>query len=127
MIIDMEQVAVGWGIPSTDYWSMTFGEIMVQIVANKQRMEIERKEKAMFDYQQAQLMMYAFNDPKKFPKATDVYSFLGEKEKQESDKGSKILADNEIKPYRAEEDKAWFMQMAEAVKAHNKKKEMEVE
>lgn len=78
MLEDLYPQAVEAGISSTDFWAMTFDEIMVQVEANKKRHENELKEKAMFDYTQQRLGIYAFNDPKNFPKYEDAYPFLNQ-------------------------------------------------
>lgn len=78
MLEDLYPQAVEAGISSTDFWAMTFDEIMVQVEANKKRHESELKEKAMFDYSQQRLAIYAFNDPKNFPKYEDAYPFLNQ-------------------------------------------------
>ncbi|WP_349651999.1 hypothetical protein [Lactococcus lactis] len=78
MLEDLYPQAVEAGISSTDFWAMTFDEIMVQVDANKKRHENELKEKAMFDYSQQRLAIYAFNDPKNFPKYEDAYPFLNQ-------------------------------------------------
>lgn len=58
MLEDLYPQAVEAGISSTDFWAMTFDEIMVQVEANKKRHENELKEKAMFDYSQQRLAIY---------------------------------------------------------------------
>ncbi|WP_461217350.1 hypothetical protein [Lactococcus cremoris] len=103
MLEDLFPQAVEAGISSTDFWAMTFDEIMVQVEANKKRHENELKEKAMFDYSQQRLAIYAFNDPKNFPKYEDAYPFLNQlkeeveqavSEKEEKKKA--MLTDQEI-------------------------------
>lgn len=103
MLEDLYPQAVEAGISSTDFWGMTFDEIMVQVEANKKRHENELKEKAMFDYSQQRLAIYAFNDPKNFPKYEEAYPFLkqiqDEVEQSASEEERKIaemLADQEI-------------------------------
>lgn len=114
----MEQPAVEWGVAAQDYWQMTFREIMMQVTANRQRHEFELKEKAMLDYKLAQLNAYAFNDPQKMPKPDAVYPFMKDEQQQ--------LPVSE-QPYSAEEDKAIFMAMANAVQNHNERKRGEVD
>ena len=103
MLEDLYPRAVEAGISSTDFWAMTFDEIMVQVEANKKRHENELKEKAMFDYSQQRLAIYAFNDPKNFPKYEDAYPFLNQiKEEveqavsEEEEKKQAMLTDQEI-------------------------------
>lgn len=103
MLEDLYPQAVEAGISSTDFWAMTFDEIMVQVEANKKRHENELKEKAMFDYSQQRLAIYAFNDPKNFPKYEDAYPFLNQiKEEvvqavsEEEEKKKAMLTDQEI-------------------------------
>lgn len=91
------------GISSTDFWAMTFDEIMVQVEANKKRHENELKEKAMFDYTQQRLGIYAFNDPKNFPKYEDAYPFLNQLKEEveqavseEEEKKQAMFSDQEI-------------------------------
>lgn len=82
LLEDLYPQAVEAGISSTDFWSMTFEEIMVQVEANKKRHENEIREKAMFDYSQQRMAIFAFNDPKNFPKFEEAYPFLAEIEKE---------------------------------------------
>ncbi|MGM7414781.1 hypothetical protein [Lactococcus lactis] len=103
MLEDLYPQAVEAGISSTDFWSMTFDEIMVQVEANKKRHENELKEKAMFDYSQQRLAIYAFNDPKNFPKYEDAYPFLNQLREEvvqavseEEEKKQAMLTDQEI-------------------------------
>ena len=103
MLEDLYPQAVEAGISSTDFWAMTFDEIMVQVEANKKRHENELKEKAMFDYTQQRLGIYAFNDPKNFPKYEDAYPFLNQLRKEvvqavseEEEKKKSMLTDQEI-------------------------------
>lgn len=103
MLEDLYPQAVEAGISSTDFWAMTFDEIMVQVEANKKRHENELKEKAMFDYTQQRLGIYAFNDPKNFPKYEDAYPFLKQLKEEvvqavseEEEKKKEMLTDQEI-------------------------------
>ena len=88
----MEPLAIEWGIPSDKYWELTFNEIMMQVTANKKNYERQLKEKAMFDYNQAQLFGFAFNDPSKMPKFNDMYSFG----KSEQIKQAETISQEEI-------------------------------
>lgn len=103
MLEDLYPQAVEAGISSTDFWAMTFDEVMVQVEANKKRHENELKEKAMFDYSQQRLAIYAFNDPKNFPKYEDAYPFLNQLKEEveqavseEEEKKQAMLSDQEI-------------------------------
>lgn len=103
MLEDLYPQAVEAGISSTDFWAMTFDEIMVQVEANKKKHENELKEKAMFDYTQQRLGIYAFNDPKNFPKYEDAYPFLNQLKEEvvqavseEEEKKKAMLSDQEI-------------------------------
>ncbi|MEY2385971.1 hypothetical protein KGN15_002210 [Lactococcus lactis] len=103
MLEDLYPQAVEAGISSTDFWAMTFDEIMVQVEANKKRHENELKEKAMFDYTQQRLGIYAFNDPKNFPKYEEAYPFLNQLKEEvmqavskEEEKKQAMLSDQEI-------------------------------
>ena len=103
MLEDLYPQAVEAGISSTDFWAMTFDEIMVQVAANKKRHENKLKEKAMFDYSQQRLAIYAFNDPKNFPKYEDAYPFLNQLKEEvvqavseEEEKKQAMLTDQEI-------------------------------
>lgn len=103
MLEDLYPQAVEAGISSTDFWAMTFDEIMVQVEANKKRHENELKEKAMFNYSQQRLAIYAFNDPKNFPKYEDAYPFLNQLKEEvvqavseEEEKKQAMLTDQEI-------------------------------
>lgn len=112
----MEPQAIELGISSTDYWNMTFKEIMLQCEAYKKIRERETKEKAAFDYNMIQGMMFAFNDPKNMPKAEKLYPVLAE-EKEE------VKKVEPQKPYVQETDQAVFLAMAKNVKNFNKNKE----
>lgn len=112
----MEPQAIELGIPADKYWSMTFDEIMLQCSANKKAKEREVKEKAAFDYNMIQGMMFAFNDPKNMPKAEKLYPVLAE-EKEE------VKKVEPQKPYVQETDQAVFLAMAKNVKNFNKNKE----
>lgn len=103
MLEDLYPQAVEAGISSTDFWAMTFDEIMVQVEANKKRHENKLKEKAMFDYSQQRLAIYAFNDPKNFPKYEEAYPFLNQLKEEveqavseEEEKKQAMLTDQEI-------------------------------
>lgn len=103
MLEDLYPQAVEADISSTDFWAMTFDEIMVQVEANKKRHENKLKEKAMFDYSQQRLAIYAFNDPKNFPKYEDAYPFLNQLKEEveqavseEDEKKKAMLTDQEI-------------------------------
>ena len=121
MLEDLYTQAVQIGISSTDFWSMTFDEIMVQVEANKKRHENELREKAMFDYSQQRMAIFAFNDPKNFPKFEEAYPFLAVIEK----KVKQGLSDEEQRQQDMERDQAIMMQNISAIKAtqerHNKK------
>lgn len=111
----MEPHAIEMGISSIDYWSMTLNEIMIQSQAYKNAKEREVKEKAMFDYNMIQGMIFAFNDPKNMPKAEKLYPMLEEKQK--------VKEVEPQKPYVQETDQAVFLAMAKNVKNFNKNKE----
>ncbi|MGX7025874.1 hypothetical protein [Vagococcus hydrophili] len=116
----MEIQAIEIGIPATDYWSMTFDEIMIQCSANKKIKERDIKEKAMLDYSLIQGILYAFNDPKNMPKAEKLYPILDEQKQVENKQPQEL---SEQKPYNADHDQAIFMEMARGVKRINKSKE----
>lgn len=111
--------AVEAGIPATEYWGMTLEEIMIQVQANKNVKENELKEKAMFDYSQQRLAVFAFNDPKKFPKFEDAYPFLKEIEqaveeaKTEESKQDAMKRDQEI-----------FLAQAQAINATRERRKL---
>lgn len=79
----MYPLAVEQGIPADEYWTMTYEEILVQVEANKKKREAELREKAQFDYRMGQLMVYAFNDPKKMPEIEKMYPFIKSEEPEE--------------------------------------------
>lgn len=79
----MYPMAVEAGIPATDYWSMSFDEIMIQVLANRKREQKRLKEKAIFDYAQQRLSIFSFNDPKKFPKFEEAYPFVSDMDKKD--------------------------------------------
>lgn len=120
MLIDMEEPAVKAGIPANVYWTLTFKELMLELVALETRRKRDLKDKAMFDYNLANAMGIAFNNPKKMPPAEKLYPMLAEDEQEVVEEKPKS---KDIVPVTAEQDKAMFMQMAEVVKNHNKNKE----
>lgn len=119
MLKYMYPQAVEAGIPATEYWGMTLEEIMIQVQANKNVKENELKEKAMFDYSQQRLAVFAFNDPKKFPKFEDAYPFLKEIEqaveeaKTEESKQDAMKRDQEI-----------FLAQAQAINATRERRKL---
>ena len=115
----MEPIALQYGIRADEYWSMTFSEIMMQVQANKKSHENELKEKAMFDYNQAHLISYAFNKPEKMPNPDEVYSFLKDTEEIKSDKPK------EITEYNMSADQAILLQRAAIVTQNVENKEKE--
>lgn len=116
MFFAMELPSIEWGISSDEYWSMTFNEIMTQNQANKTKHERELREKAMFDYKQSQLMMYAFNDPSKMPDLEKMYPFLSdEKEIEQAEK----IKPKEIQAYDADADAAIFLAAAQGARRYN--------
>lgn len=123
MLEYMYPQAVEAGIPATDYWGMTLEEIMIQVQANKKIKENELKEKAMFDYSQQRLAIFAFNDPKKFPKFEEAYPFL----KQIEQAVEQAKSEEEIKQEAIQRDQEIFMAQAEAIKATRKRKQISEE
>lgn len=118
MLEYMYPQAVEAGIPSTEYWGMTLEEIMIQVQANKKVKENELKERAMFDYSQQRLAVFAFNDPKKFPKFEEAYPFL----KQIEQAVEEVKNEEESKQEAMKRDQEIFMAQAEAIKATRKRK-----
>lgn len=118
MLEYMYPQAVEAGIPSTEYWGMTLEEIMIQVQANKKIKENELRERAMFDYSQQRLAVFAFNDPKKFPKFEEAYPFL----KQIEQAVEEAKSEEESKQEAMKRDQEVFMAQAEAIKATRKRK-----
>ena len=112
MLVDLYPQAVQIGISSTEFWSMTFDEIMVQVEANKKRHENEIREKAMFDYSQQRMAIFAFNDPKNFPKFEEAYPFLAKIEEEVS----QAISEEEKRQQDMERDQAIMMQNISAIK-----------
>lgn len=110
----MYPLAVENGIQADVFWSLLFVEIMTQIEANRKNHEVATKEKAMFDYKQAQLIMYAVNDPKKFPAMDKIYPVFNEEKESEA----QVLTEPEKQIQEMTKDQAIFMQNAEMVKRH---------
>lgn len=113
MLVDLYPQAVQSGISSTDFWTMTFDEIMVQVEANKKRHENEIREQAMFDYSQQRMAIFAFNDPKNFPKFEEAYPFLAKIEEEVS----QAISEEEQRQQDMERDQAIMMQNISAIKA----------
>lgn len=112
----MESIAVEWGVPANEYWAMSYAEIVTQVEANKKRYEMEMRNRAMFDYNAAQLNAYAFNQPNKMPKIEAIYPFL----KADADQVADNLPVSE-QPYNASEDQAILMQALMGINNHIKK------
>lgn len=108
-------MAIEWGIPADKYWSLTFGEIMLQVSANKKRKLEESKEKAMFDYNLAQLVAFAFNKPEKMPKPEAVYSILKEEDEPKQNLVSQDVLESTYNPTA---DQDLFLQIAKGVKRY---------
>jgi len=127
MLEHMYPLAVVAGIPVTEYWGMTLEEIMIQIQANKKIKQNELKEKAMLDYSQQRLAIFAFNDPKKFPKFEEAYPFIKEIEKAVDDAKSQAKSEEELKQEAIKRDQEIFMARAEAIKATRERKKSQEE
>ena len=80
----MYSKAVENGIAADKYYSMTYGEIIVQAEANAAIKKRELEEQAFLDYKAAQLNAYALNDPKKMPKFNEHYNFNQQTEVDET-------------------------------------------
>lgn len=113
LLEDLYPQAVEAGISSTDFWSMTFEEIMIQVEANKKRHENELREKAMFDYSQQRMAIFAFNDPKNFPKFEEAYPFLAAIEQ----KVKKGLSEEEQRLQDMHHDQEIMMKNIQAIQA----------
>lgn len=100
--------AVQNGIPSDEYWSKTFEEIIIQVNANQRNKEDELKQEANLNYRLAQLMAYAMNDPSKMPSFEAIYPFASE---------VKEMTEEEMKMKEMQEDQQYMMMMAQAIKA----------
>lgn len=120
MLEHMYPKAVEAGIPATEYWGMTLEEIMIQVQANKKVKENELKEKAMFDYSQQRLAVFAFNDPKKFPKFEDAYPFL----KQIEQAVEEAKTEDESKQDAMKRDQEIFLTQAQAINATRERRKL---
>lgn len=72
-------VAVKLGIKEFDFWEMTMAEVQRELEAIQFRKEIPNKDKAYFDYMQAQLIAIGIGcsiNGGEFPKIQEVYSSL---------------------------------------------------
>lgn len=127
MLEHMYPLAVEAGIPATEYWGMTLEEIMIQIQANKKIKQNELKEKAMLDYSQQRLAIFAFNDPKKFPKFEEAYPFIKEIEQAVEDAKSQAKTEEELKQEAMKRDQEIFLARAEAIKASRERKKLQEE
>jgi hypothetical protein len=110
--------AVETGIPAKDYWNMSFDEILVQVSSNHKRRQEELREKALFDYSQQRLAIFAFNDPKKFPKFEDAYPFLNQI-KQEVEQA---VSDDDKRKQEMLKDQEILMKNAMAINETRKRK-----
>lgn len=118
MLEDLYPQAVEAGISSTEYWSMTFDEIMVQVEANKKRHENKLREQAMFDYSQQRMAIFAFNDPKNFPKFEEAYPFL----KQIKEEVKEAVSEEEIRKKEMLSDQEIMRQNAMLIQETRKRK-----
>lgn len=121
MLKELYPQAVEGGINSTDFWSMTLDEIIVQTQANKKRHENELRERAMFDYSQQRLSIYSFNDPKNFPDFEKAYPFLADI-KQEVERGQTA---EELAYEQMKQDQAIMLQNVKAIKETRERKKGE--
>lgn len=117
MLEDMEPIAIEWGVPADKFWEMSYDEIVKQVEANKKRYEVELKNRAMFDYNSAQLNAYAFNSPEKMPKAETIFPFLADNFDPEVEN-----VPVSEQPYIQENDQAILMRALLGVNQHIKKR-----
>lgn len=118
MLDDLYPQAVEAGIASTDFWCMTLDEIMTQVEANKKRHEGKLREQAMLDYSQQRMAIYAFNDPKNFPKFEEAYPFLNKIEEEVK----QAVSAADISKSQMLKDQEIMMQNAKAIKATRERK-----
>lgn len=119
MLNELYPQAVEAGISSTEYWSMTFDEIMVQVEANKKRHENKLREQAMFDYSQQRMAIFAFNDPKNFPKFEEAYPFL----KQIKEEVKEAISEEEMRKKEMLSDQEIMRQNAMLIQETRKRKQ----
>ncbi|KAJ3625382.1 hypothetical protein Zmor_004270 [Zophobas morio] len=119
MLNELYPQAVEAGISSTEYWSMTFDEIMVQVEANKKRHENKLREQAMFDYSQQRMAIFAFNDPKNFPKFEEAYPFL----KQIKEEVKEAVSEEEVRKKEMLSDQEVMRQNAMLIQETRKRKQ----
>ncbi|QBO35376.1 hypothetical protein EQG49_02290 [Periweissella cryptocerci] len=86
MLEDLYPIAVESGIPVDKFWELTYGELMVQLEANRNREMRKLQMQAMMDYKQAQLNMYT-NAPNEMPKIHEHYPFVEQPEEPKSVEG----------------------------------------
>ncbi|MEY8514472.1 hypothetical protein [Lactococcus taiwanensis] len=119
MLNELYPQAVEAGISSTEYWGMTFDEIMVQVEANKKRHENKLREQAMFDYSQQRMAIFAFNDPKNFPKFEEAYPFL----KQIKEEVKEAVSEEEVRKKEMLSDQEIMRQNAMLIQETRKRKQ----
>jgi len=119
MLNELYPQAVEAGISSTEYWSMTFDEIMVQVEANKKRHENKLREQAMFDYSQQRMAIFAFNDPKNFPKFEEAYPFL----KQIKEEVKEAVSEEEMRKKETLSDQEIMRQNAMLIQETRKREQ----
>lgn len=93
---------------------------MIQVAANKKNKESELRERAMFDYSQQRLAVFAFNDPKKFPKFEEAYPFLN----QIRDAVEEAKTEEQVKQDEMAKDQEIFLAQAEAIKATRERRKL---
>ena len=119
MLNELYPQAVEAGIASTDFWNMTFDEIMVQVEANRKIHENKLREQAMFDYSQQRMAIFAFNDPKNFPKFEEAYPFL----KQIKEEVKEAVSEEEMRKKEMLSDQEIMRQNAMLIKETRKRKQ----
>lgn len=75
-------MALEWGISGVEFDDLSYGEIIEQLEANMKRHERELKERAMFDYQQAQLNKFVQHKPNDMPSFDEAFPHFAEKPKE---------------------------------------------
>lgn len=115
--------AVELGIPSTQFWSMTFEELMVQVRANVNVKTHEARDTANHNYILANLLAYSVNEPSKIPKAENVYPILKEENTQITSDNNVAIKEEPIPQWKI--DQINLMEQARRIKATRERKGIE--
>lgn len=89
----MFPVALSCGIRASEYWELTYLEIMETIYAYREQEKLELQKIATMDHRLSQLIAIGFNSPKDLPNIYDAYPSLFEAPKQIEQDDWRVMKD----------------------------------